>query len=85
MKEPTMSVIEAHRHSIHHRAEIEASEICGCFYCLEMYPASAITEWTDKENDTALCPTCGIDAVVGSASGLELTTPFLEAMRRHWF
>lgn len=80
-----MNVVEAHRHSIHHRSEIEASEVCGCFHCLEAYPPSAITEWTDKGADTALCPRCGIDAVIGSASGAELDAQFLKLMHQHWF
>lgn len=36
---------EAHRHSIHHRAEIEASVLCGCFYCCAVFPPGEITDW----------------------------------------
>jgi hypothetical protein len=41
------SVEAAHKHSSHHRTEIEASQICGCFYCFSTYPPSAIIEWID--------------------------------------
>lgn len=44
----------AHKHSIRHRAELEASEICGCFYCLSTYPPTEIAEWID-DGQTALC------------------------------
>jgi hypothetical protein len=50
----------AHKRSIHHRAEIEASTVCGCFYCKETFAPSDIQDWTDTSNpvaeQTALCP-----------------------------
>lgn len=90
------SVILAHRHSSKHRDEIEASSLCGCFYCLSIFAASEITEWVDWPADvpedlelslgiTALCPKCGIDSVIGDKSGFPVTTDFLAAMERHWF
>ena len=86
----------AHRHSIRHRAEIEASDVCGCFGCLAVFPPTAILDWTDypegapegRENElgvTALCPNCGIDSVIGSASGYPVTREFLDEMEVRWF
>lgn len=46
-----------------HRAAILASDICGCYHCERTFPPSAIEDWVD-DGQTALCPTCGIDAVV---------------------
>ncbi len=57
-------LIAAHRHSSNHRQEIEASKVCGCFYCLAVFPPASIDEWCD-EDGTALCPKCGIDSVIG--------------------
>lgn len=79
-----MDVEEAHRYSSGHRAEIEASIECGCFYCLKRYPPLDIAEWIDQ-GSTALCPRCGVDSVIGSASGIHLSESFLERMRIHWF
>jgi hypothetical protein len=45
---------------------------------------SEIKEWIDGDK-TALCPHCGIDAVIGSASGFELTKEFLHRMCEYWF
>ncbi len=73
----------AHRHSSNHREEVLASETCGCFYCLAIYPPSALTETTD-EGRTFLC-SCGVDALIGSASGYPITPEFLEAMQKRWF
>lgn len=80
-----MDIHEAHAHSSLHRAEIEASEICGCFCCLGVFLPSEITEWVDEADDTALCPRCGVDAVIGSASDVPLDKGSLELMQRHWF
>ncbi len=87
MEEPPH--ITAHRHSIRHRTEISGSEVCGCFYCLAIYPPSEIAEWVDEDDNgnrvTAICPRCGIDSVIGSKSGYPITADFLNKMHRHWF
>jgi hypothetical protein len=73
----------AHRRSIWHRAEIEASRLCGCFHCERIFRANSIVDWTDN-GQTALCPSCGIDSVLGDASGLPITATFLREMRIVW-
>ena len=78
----------AHKKSIRHRIEVENSEICGCFSCLQSFPPMDITNWTDGpeiEHQTALCPYCGIDSVIGSKSGFEITQDFLSNMQKAWF
>jgi hypothetical protein len=82
--------IRAHRHSSYHRVEVLASELCGCFYCKALFPPSEIEEWTDvsevyPDGNTAICPKCWIDSVIGSEAGYPLTQEFLERMRQHWF
>ena len=78
--------IAAHIHSIRHREEIERSDVCGCFYCTEVYPPVEIEDWIDDDpGETALCPRCGIDSVIGSTSGYPITKAFLKRMYDHWF
>lgn len=43
-----------------------------------------IQEWID-DGDTAICPSCGIDSVIGSASSYPITPEFLTAMQKFWF
>ncbi len=81
-------IIKAHKVSVHHRAQIEKSVQCGCFHCLGIFAPKRIDEWTDFEGDqgqTALCPRCGVDSVIGDASGYSVTTKFLTEMKRYWF
>ncbi len=87
MHDPTLKA--AHDRSTNHRTEIEASTICGCFYCCSEFEPNEIGEWVDAIDDdvgqTALCPHCGVDAVIGSRSGFPITQDFLAQMRAHWF
>jgi hypothetical protein len=81
--------IAAHEHAAHHRHEVIRSTQCGCFYCLSIFEPAAITAWVDEAEagigTTALCPKCGIDSVIGSASGFPITVSFLDEMRQYWF
>ena len=75
----------AHNHSSKHRAEVEASDMCGCFFCLNMFSPTEIVDWLKEGDGTALCPRCGIDSVIGSQSGYSITDSFLRKMNRYWF
>jgi hypothetical protein len=80
---------EAHTHSSNHRQEVVSSSLCGCFYCCRTFGPDAILDWVDDNADgvgqTALCPQCGIDSVLGDRADYELSGEFLERMRSHWF
>ncbi|MDT3381149.1 hypothetical protein RNI52_27735 [Labrys neptuniae] len=76
----------AHRQTTNHRQELEKSASCGCFYCCQTFTVAKIEEWIDDEEGTALCPYCGIDSLIGSASGYPVNDrEFLQAMHKLWF
>jgi hypothetical protein len=79
-----MTCDAAHIHASGHRDELSTSAQCGCFFCFRKFAFADITRWTDK-NQTALCPKCGIDAVLGDASGFPIDDRFLRRMHSHWF
>jgi hypothetical protein len=84
----TPDYVCAHTHSMRNREEILSSERCGCFYCGAIFSLEEVKEWVDEEKgvgQTALCPKCGIDAVIGSKSGYPITADFLRIMKIHWF
>lgn len=89
MTEPDSIYDKAHKASIINRDQITQSKICGCFYCLYIFPKEEISEWIDDqsnpEGDTALCPKCGIDSVLGDKAGFELSKEFLTQMNLRWF
>jgi hypothetical protein len=62
--------------------------MCGCFYCLETFPAEEVEEYVDKfcgECITALCPRCGIDAVLPDADWKDLSRELLEKLHLRAF
>ena len=79
----------AHKHSSLHKKEVLQSDLCGCFYCLKTFKSDEIAEWIDTDNskdETALCPLCGIDSVIGDKSGLPVTDAiFLNDMNSLYF
>jgi len=81
-----LDIFAAHRHSSQNREEIRRrSGVCGCFSCLSVFHPDQVTDWCD-DGETALCPRCGVDAVIGSGSGYPVDDEdFLRAMYLEWF
>ena len=77
-------IIQAHEHSSNHKEELKNSSVIGCFYCCNYIKFNEIKEWIDA-GDTALCPKCGIDSVIGSDSDYTISKKFLKDMNAHWF
>jgi len=82
-----LTLKSAHKHSFLNQEAVNASELAGCFYCCEVYPPSQVKRWVPENcgGKTAICPKCGIDSVLGSASGYPLTADFLKVMEWYWF
>jgi hypothetical protein len=89
-------LLAAHRHTTNNRTELEASATCGCCSCLEIIPTGEIVAWSglDMDNfanpdaasaETALCPRCGSEALIGDKSGFPLNPDFLSRMNQAWF
>jgi len=76
----------AHRHAANHRADLERSDVCACIFCEKTFTVSDVDEWVKDEGGTALCPYCGVDSVIGSASGFPIADAnFTRAMHDRWF
>jgi hypothetical protein len=82
---PTDSLCAAaHKHASQNRVELQASARCACFFCFRTFPSASITAWIDS-SQTALCPKCGVDSVIGSASEHRLDDAFLRRMHQQFF
>lgn len=88
-------LLAAYRHASNNRAEIEASRVCGCFGCVQLFPPAEIVGWTGLdaadfanpdalEGGTALCPRCGSESVIGDRSGYSIDAGFLTRMNEAW-
>jgi len=90
----------AHKHCFGNRSEMLASQVCGCFYCLTIFPPSDVY-WIEedepplfrdnvlvgshKPEPTAAYTNCDVDSVIGSSSGYPITIDFLTRLRQRWF
>lgn len=77
--------IKAHKFASNHRAELSKDSICGCFYCLKIFDPKEINFWIKDPGETAVCPYCSIDSVIGESSGYPIEREFLLQMKNHWF
>ncbi len=77
---------EAHDASFQNRRILEKSKKCACFFCNNIFSPAEIEEWChDRDGDTAVCPYCEIDSVIGDAAGYPLTEDFIIQMNLYWF
>lgn len=77
-----------HKHSIRNESELSHSSVCGCFHCCRTFGFQDIKDFiveSGHSGRTAICPYCGIDSVIGSASGYDISVPFLQELYRYWF
>jgi hypothetical protein len=77
----------AHKSCSSHKAELESSKLCGCFYCLETFEPKEITEYFEEnlhKGETAICPKCGIDSVLSDKFPIA-DKSFLKAMNDYYF
>lgn len=74
----------ANEFSMKNKKQLEKSETCGCFGCVKLFKPSEVVEYIPGE-DTAVCPYCGTDAVLGDFSGFPVTEEFMQEMNDEHF
>jgi hypothetical protein len=72
-----------HKKSTRHRSVRSKSKICGCFYCFKELSFGQMVRWIDN-NETALCPYCGVDSVLGFETSTA-NQALLRDMHEEWF
>lgn len=72
-----------HARSMNNRGALLDSRQCGCFFCLKIYDPARITAW--KNEETACCPYCSVDAVIPESYDYDLDDSLLLAMKEYWF
>ena len=83
-KDPKL--IDIHSHAANNEIEILKSKTCSCFFCRQTYSARLVNDWiNDERGVTAICPECGMDAVVGDASGIPLDKTLLKEMNLAYY
>ena len=70
-------------YTIENKKQVLASQTCRCANCLATFSGAEVTEFTDK-GKTAVCPKCGVDAVLPDCvEGLD--DQLLQEIHDYWF
>jgi hypothetical protein len=92
----TNPILAAYRYTTNNWAQIQQSKLCGCCNCLQTFTPDEIVAWTGlemtdvddpkaTEKQSAMCPSCGSEAVLGDRSGYPIDAHFLGLMNEAWF
>lgn len=82
--EQKLKMEKLHAYCTNNLELIEKSDKCYCFHCKKMMDSNEITRYLDKEN-TALCPYCGIDAIIPDCVDEEINDGLINDMHNYWF
>ena len=77
--------IKVHKYSSNNKEELLKDNLCGCFFCLEVFNTSEIKKWINVEKETAICPNCQIYSVIGEYTGYPIDKESLKKVRDYWF
>lgn len=76
----------AHKASFKNKESVLRSKLCGCFSCLKTFAPDEVAFRKEMVgHETAWCPYCDIDAVLGDATGFPITSEFFDEMKKEWF
>lgn len=73
---------KAHKHSFKNKDEVAKSIKCVCFHCFRTFPPKEIETYLGENDgkETALCPYCMCDTIIGDASGITLSDDLIDAI-----
>lgn len=66
--------------STNNREALKATLHASCYCCIKTFNSSDIVDWADYGR-TAVCPLCGVDAIVPGIIAIEV----LQRLNQHWF
>ena len=77
---------ELHALSSKNKEAVTKSHLVGCFFCCTIQEATAVSEYAVELDgaQTAICPICGVDAILGDAS-TPINKEMLQTMCSAWF
>lgn len=77
---------EIYKHTKNNEIDILNSKKCSCLFCRQTYDARRVSDWSNENNKiSAVCPECGMNAVVGDASGFSLDHDTLKQLNLTYF
>lgn len=77
-------IIDLYSKSFRNKITLNKSTKCGCIHCKKIFDPNEIKEWTDN-NETAICPYCGIDSIVTHTNKFDITKEVLDILNKYYF
>jgi hypothetical protein len=75
-----------HNRVTDNKEELSRSKTCGCISCMRIFSPQEIESYLKNDSgETAFCPYCMMDAVIGDATGVKLTKENLKKLNQIWF
>lgn len=79
-------LIELQKHTHNNEIEILHSKTCSCIFCRQTYDARTVNDWINDEHGmSAICPECGMDAVIGDNGGEPLDKVTLKELNLAYY
>ncbi len=80
------SLSELFDHTTNNDLEILQSHKCSCLFCRHTIDAREVQDWVnDEQGVSAICPECGMDTLIGDASGYSFTKEELREINTTYF
>ena len=79
-----MQLQKLHTYCSHNRNNIMLADKCYCFHCKMAMDHEEIVDYIDN-GQTALCPKCGIDAIIPDSIDESLDDEIIAQMHEYWF
>jgi len=83
-RERKIKLEKLHAYCKNNEELIEKSGYCYCFHCQKKISSFEITRFLGEEN-TALCPYCGIDAIIPENIDDDINSEIIDDMNNYWF
>lgn len=82
-----LRLMRLHMNTVNNAARVRAAGLCGCFHCCESFPSGEVARFMPEQGggETALCPRCGVDAVLTNLDGEPLNDALLKEMHDRFF
>lgn len=82
-----LRLMRLHMNTVGNAARVRAATRCGCFHCKTIFAPTEIDRFIPERDgkETAMCPRCGVDAVLTNLDGEPLTDTLIEEMHTRFF
>ena len=76
---------QIYSHSKNNYTQVKNGKVCGCFCCQKIFDANKVKNYLNDSLKTAICPFCGVDAVVAQTDKIIIDAKILCELNKKYF